>query len=275
MQYLLILLFTVNLYSYDKIIALSPSINEIIYALDSGDKIVGNTTFCNFPEDAKTKAKVGGYFSPSLEKIISLKPDIVIMQNSSIKLSKKLNKLNIKTKVVKLTTLNNIKETIKDIGTILNKKEESNKILNTLNQKSENTKNILKDKKILIVIGHNLKLEKRIFVVGQNLYLNDIINQSGNQNAFKSKRVGQPILNMENIIATNPDIVILLAPFTNKKGLTKEDLIKPWLNLPIKARKTKSIYVIDKEYAGISSHRLIYFLEDFKGYLIDAKNRQL
>ncbi len=273
MRYLLILLFAINLSAYDRIIALSPSINEIIYALGDGDKIVGNTTFCTYPEDAKTKTKVGGYFSPSLEKIISLKPDIVIMQKSSLKLSKKLNKLGIKTQVSKLDRLESIKNTIRDIGKLLNKEKEATAILNNIALKLKQTQAIIKDKKILMVIGHNLKLEKRIFVVGQNLYFDDIINNSGNINAFKSDKVGQPILNMENIIATNPDIVILLAPFTAKKGLTKDDLIKPWLDLPINAKKTKSIYVLDKHYAGIASHRLMYFLDDFRGFLLDAKNR--
>ncbi|MCK5110977.1 MAG: ABC transporter substrate-binding protein [Arcobacteraceae bacterium] len=272
-----ILLFCIslNLYAYDRIIALSPSINEIIYALGDGDKIVGNTTFCNYPEAAKSKQKVGGYFSPSLEKIISLKPDIVIMQHSSIKLSKKLNYLGIETKVVKLDRLDSITATIKDIGNILGKPKKALNILKELEHKLNQTKNIVNNKKILMVIGHNLSLEKRIFVAGQNLYFDDIINLSGNTNAFISKRIGQPILNMENIIATNPDIVILIAPFTKKKGLTKQDLIKPWLSLPINAKKTKSIYVLDKHYAGIASDRLRLFLEDFRGFLLDAKNKQL
>ncbi len=271
MRYLLLLLFSINLFSYDRIIALSPSINEIIYALDDGDKIVGNTTFCRYPKEAQTKPKVGGYFSPSLEKIISLKPDIVIMQNSSIKLAKKLEKLGIKTKVVKIKSLQDIKNTIKDIGIILNKNKQASDILDDLEIKLMQTKNIVKNKKILMVIGHNISLEKRIFVAGQNLYFNDIINNSENINAFQSTRVGQPILNMENIISTNPDIVILLAPFTKDKGLTKEDLIKPWLSLPINAKKTKSIYVVDKHYAGIASHRLRLFLDDFKHILDDYK----
>ncbi len=266
-------IFSIQLSAYDRIIALSPSINEIIYALGDGDKIVGNTTFCNYPEDAKNKTKVGGYFAPSLEKIISLKPDIVIMQSSSIKLSQKLNKLGIKTKIVKLKRLEDIKNTIKNIGLILDKQPQAKSILDDLENKLNKTKQIVQNKKILIVIGHNLKLDKRIFVVGQNLYFNDIINNSGNINAFQSKKAGQPILNLENIIATNPDIVILLAPYTKKKGLTKEELIKPWLKLPVNVAKTKAIYVLDKDYAGISSDRLRLFLDDFKGYLVDAKNR--
>lgn len=275
MKYIFLLIFAVNLFSYDRIIALSPSINEIIYALGDGEKIVGNTTFCTYPKNARNKAKVGGYFSPSFEKIISLKPDMVIMQNSSVKLSKKLNKLGINTKVVKLTTLEDIKDTIRIIGKILEKQKESEKILSTVDKKLDALKGIVKNKKILFAIGHNLSLEKRIFVAGQNLYFDDIINISGNINAFQSTRVGQPVLNMENIIATNADIVVLIAPFTSKKGLTKDALIKPWLHLPINAKRTKSIYVMDKEYAGIASQRLIYFLDDFKGFLEDARSKEL
>ncbi|MEA2049613.1 MAG: helical backbone metal receptor [Campylobacterota bacterium] len=270
---LFLVLFINTLFANEKIIALSPSINEIIYALDAGDKIVGNTDFCNYPKDSLTKTKVGGYFSPNIEKIISLKPDIVIMLASSQKLSKKLNTLGIKTKILKLTTLEDIKRSIYTIGEILDKKQKANKIVQDIDKKLNSIKNIVTNKKILIVIGHNTSLVKRIFVVGDNLYLNDIINTSGNKNAFFSKRKGQPILNMENIIATNPDIVITLSPYRKKKNLTKQELINPWLRLPISAAKTKSIYVIDKEYAGISSHRITYFLDDIKRILVDARDK--
>ena len=270
---LFFVLISINSHAYDKIIALSPSINEIIYALDSGDKIIGNSQFCNFPEDAKNKPKVGGYFSPNLEKIISLKADIVLMQQSSARLSKKLNRLGIKTKLFKLTTLDDIKNTIFEIGKILNKESQANDILNIIDTKLNNIQNIIKDKKILIVIGHPLKLDKRIFVVGDNLYMNEIIEISGNQNAFNKKGGGQPILNMENIISCNPDIVIVLAPYRIKKNITKKQLIKPWLDLPINAAKTNRIYILDKEYSGIASHRLQYYLEDFKRFLEDAKTK--
>jgi len=275
LKFLILFLLATNLFAYERIIALSPSINEIIYALGDGKKIVGNTTHCTYPQEAQSKPKVGGYFSPSLEKILSLKPDMVIMQQSSIKLSQKLQQLGISTQVLSLKTLNDIKRSIEIIGDILNKKPQAQEILNTIDRKLKEIQGIVKNKKILMVIGHNLSLEKRIFVAGQNLYFDDIINISGNTNAFKSSRIGQPILNMENIIATNPDIVVLLAPFREDKHLTHEQLINPWLKLPINAKKTNSIYMIDKHYAGIASNRIIYFLEDFKGFLADARDKKL
>jgi len=273
MKYIFLLLFTVNLFAYERIIALSPSINEIIYALGDGDKIVGNTKYCNFPEDAKSKPKVGGYFTPNLEKIVALKPDIVIMLEYTKKLSFKLNKLGIKTKVVKLTKLQEIKNSISSLGELLGKNKEANKILNDLDTELIDIENIIQDKKILIVIHGSASLEKRIFVVGQNLYFDDIINLSGNTNALQTKRKGQPVLNLESVIATNPDIVIVLSPRRVERGLSVEDITNPWYSLPITAAKTKNIFVADKPYSSIASNRLVYFLRDFKEYLTDAKNK--
>ena len=105
-------------------------------------------------------------------------------------------------------------------------------------------------------------------MAGQNLYYDEIINESNNSNALQSKRKGQPILNMENIIASNPDIVLLLIR-PQPKGLSNKALIEPWLKLPISASKTKAIYINDHLYAGIPSDRLTLFLEDFKTMLED------
>jgi len=274
MRYILVLFFfTYHLFAYERIIALSPSINEIIYALGDGDKIIGNTKYCNYPENAKTKTKVGGYFSPNLERIVALKPDLVVMLEVTQNVSQKLNKLGIKTKILKLTTLNDIQNSIKDLGEVLNKQQEASKILASIHHELTSIQNIVQDKKILIIIGSYGTIKKRVFVVGQNLYFDDIINLSGNTNALQSKRKGQPVLNIENIIATNPDIVILLSPLREQRGFSIEQIKKPWLNLPINAVKENNIYVADKPYSAIASDRLVYFLRDFKEYLIDVKNK--
>jgi len=259
----------------ERIIPLSPSLNEIVYALGLGKYVVGNTQYCNYPQESLTIPKVGGYFSPSLEKIITLQPTMVVMQNNNHKLNNKLNRLNIKTKIVKIDTLKSIKDSIIELGNIFNKKTDAKKIVMNIDNSINALKNITNKKKILIVFGENTSLSKNIFVAGQNLYFEEIIVTSGNRNALQSKRKGQPILNMENIIISNPDIVILLAHSMKKKGLTEKELISPWLKLPINASKTDSIYIENEQYAGIPSDRLVLFLQDFREILIDYKKRNL
>jgi len=270
---ILLFLFCITFsFANERIITLSPAINEIVYALGSGSEVVGNTQYCTYPKASQSVPKVGGYFSPSLEKILSLNPSIVIMQPNNTKLAQKLEKLGIKTKIIPIDRLPYIKDAIKELGKLLHKEPQAKHIVAEIDKALEGIKGIVKDKKILMVIGHNTSLVKQIFVVGQNLYLDDIINASGNTNALQSKRKGQPILNQENIIATNPDIVILLAHSMHQRGLTEYDLKEPWRELPVNAGKTNDIYIIDKEYSGIPSDRLVLFLHDFKKILEHAKH---
>jgi iron complex transport system substrate-binding protein len=194
------------------------------------------------------------------------------MQENNRAFSEKLQRLDIKTKVIKIDTLENIKTSILQIGTVLNKVKEAKKIIQSIDTALKNIKGIISNKKILIVFGRNTELSKQIFVAGQNLYFDEIINESNNSNALQSNRKGQPILNMENIIACNPDIVLLLAR-CQADELNNEALIKPWLELPISAAKTKSIYINANIYAGIPSDRLKLFLQDFKTMLEDYHDK--
>ena len=61
-----------------RIISLAPSLTENVYLLGCADKLVGVTTYCEFPAEAKSKEKVGNLLEPNIEKIITLKPDLVL-----------------------------------------------------------------------------------------------------------------------------------------------------------------------------------------------------
>ncbi len=275
MKLILIIIVTLSLHAKERIVTLSPALNEIVYALGMGSQVVGNTNYCLFPKETINLPKVGGYFSPHLERVLALNPTIVLMQENNHKLEQQLNRLNINSKMVKIDTIKSIRNSIIELGIIFHKEKNANRIVNDINSSLASTKNIIKDKKILIVFGENTSLNKNIFVAGQNLYFEEIIANSGNRNALQSKRKGQPILNMENIIASNPDIVILLAHSMKEKALTKKQLVEPWLKLPINASKTKSIYIENETYAGIPSDRLVLFLNDFKRIIKDYKKWNL
>jgi len=262
----LIVLLTL-LQANERIVTLSPAINEIVFALGAGDEVVGNTIYSTYPKAARSLPKVGGYFSPDLEKIVALRPTLVLMQPNNRTLAKRLQRLGIETMTVRIDRLSHIKQAITALGKRLGHMKEAAKIIRAIDNALSKTKGIVKGKKILIVFGYHRIIQGNIFVAGQNLYLDDIINASGNTNALHSMRKGQPVLSRENIIALNPDIVIVLAHDLDKKHLTKEDVIAPWRTLPIAAAKHNHIYLIDKEYSGIPSNRLVYFLDDFREIL--------
>ena len=269
--FILTLILTLNLLAKERIVTLSPSLNEIVFALGSGDDIVANTLHSNFPNESKKIFKIGGYSTISLEKIVLLKPTLIFAQDYDEKLLQNLEKLNLNYYSFKTDNLESIKTTIKKIGEILNKKQKAKELILDIQTNLDSLKNIVNNKKIMIVISPRLDLNRSIYISGNNLYFNDIIKYSGNKNAYQSKSKSQPVVNLEKIINMNPDIVILLAPFMHKQKLTKEQLKSSWKKLPINAKKDNNIYVIDKEYAGIPSNRVKYFIQDFKKILEDVK----
>ncbi|MGB3751482.1 MAG: helical backbone metal receptor [Arcobacteraceae bacterium] len=269
----LLLFVSVNVFGEQRIITLSPSINEIVFALGSGDDIVANTQFSNFPQKSKKIAKVGGYSSVSLEKILLAKPSVILAQNYDQKLIKNIKKLNLNIHTFKTDNLQSIKSTIKQIGKLLHKVKQADILREDINKALKSIENIISNKKILVVISPREDLNKTIFVAGNNLYFNDIIEQSGNTNAYFSSSLSQPMVNIEKIIKMNPDIIIMLAPYMHQNGISYDKLQKNWLDLPINAAKQKKIYIVDKEYAGIPSHRVVHFIEDFKDILVDVRDK--
>ena len=276
MKKLLYLLLFINfLVANEKIITLSPAINEIVYALGLGDKVVANTEFCDFPVESKNIQKVGGYGSVSLEKVVNLNPTIILNQDYDKKLNQSLKDLNFKTLVYKTNSLEDIKYTIEDLGDVFNKNEEAKKLNNEIEHSLESLKNIVENKKILIVISPQNSLSNQIFVAGNFVYFEDIIKASNNINAYQSSLKSQPSINSEKLITLNPDIIILLAPFLENDKITQEKYINMWEKLPTNASKQKNIYIIDKLYSGIPSHRIRYFIDDFKGILEDVRAKKL
>ncbi|TLT06294.1 iron ABC transporter substrate-binding protein [Aliarcobacter thereius] len=269
------LFFSTFIFANERIITLSPAINEIVFALGSGDKVIANTQYCDFPQESKNVPKIGGYGNVSLEKIIKLNPSVIINQSYDTKLNQDLKALGFKSLVYKTDDLKDIKFTISDLGKKFDKNLEAENLIKDIDKSLNNLENIIENQKILIVISPQNTLSNQIYVAGNFVYFEDIIKKSKNTNAYNSSLKSQPVVNSEKIITMNPDIIILLAPYLEKELKSKEDMIKMWKKLPVNASEKSNIYIIDKEYSGIPSHRVKNFIDDFKDILEDVKNKKL
>ena len=272
-RFLFILILGVNLFAGERVVTLSPSINEIVFALGEGKSVVANTSFCDFPEESKNIKKIGGYNNISLEKILEVNPTVVIGQDYDNKLNDNLNALNIKTLIYKTNTISSIKNTINDLGVFFKKEEKAKELISNIDNALLSLASITTNKKILIVISPKKSLSNQIYITGNYLYFEDIIKASGNENAYYSTNPAQPVVNTEKIIGMNPDVIVLLTPFLEGNIKEQEEIIKAWKDLPVNASKTDNIYTVDKLYAGIPSHRVQYFIDDFKKILENVRNK--
>ncbi|HEU0184445.1 MAG TPA: helical backbone metal receptor, partial [Blastocatellia bacterium] len=103
-----------------RIISLAPNVTEILFALGLENRVVGVTTYCDFPEAAKAKEKIGDTLQPNLEKIISLKPDLVVISTASQleNLTRRLDQLAIPVYVTNPRSVRDVASSIRSLGEV-------------------------------------------------------------------------------------------------------------------------------------------------------------
>jgi iron complex transport system substrate-binding protein len=250
----LLLFFTLTLFGNERIISLSPSITEIVYALQKGGNLVATSEYSLYPKEAQALPLIGNYSSPNLEKIIALSPTLVIGQDFNQATLEKLKKFNIKTLMLKLQSINDIKSAIIELSNTLC--VSSKEIVKSID---EAIKNIPKNKnshKVMIVYGLQEDLRNGIYIAGNNILFDDIITLCGNTNAYSANQTNQPVLGYENVIALNPDQIIILHSEASNSLVNKEKALLAWHLLPTNASKNRHITIVDESYINIPSHRV-------------------
>lgn len=258
--FLFTLIFILQVQAQERIISLSPSVTEIIYALEKGDSLVATSSFSLYPEAAKRLPIIGGYENPHLEKILSFSPTLVIGQNSNRNLLSKLKHFNIQTMNLELTTIQKIKTSISKIADVISPNKDKPLLQGIDKALSLATKN-KNSHSVMIVYGLREDLRNATYIAGHDIFFEDIIHACGNTNAYTEDSISQPVLSYENIIAINPEQIIILHSLATEKDADVQRALKNWYSLPTRASKSRRISIVDESYLHIPSHRISLTIE--------------
>ena len=198
---------------YNRIVVLDPATVEMIYMLGAEDKIVGVANLERskvWPEEKVAKLEsVGTFMKPSLEKIIALKPDLVITSAlTDDNLNNGLKSNNIEAKRVQANSIEEIFTNFMEVAKMLGKENEANKIIAEKKAKLEEIKKIATgNKKGLFVMSAS-----PLMVFGNDNLPNDIMKLLNIKNIAENQKGRNPIVTPEFIMKENPDIIITLLP---------------------------------------------------------------
>ena len=265
---LLLLAITLNLIANERIISLSPSITEIVFALDKGDKLVATSSYSLHPKEAKELPIVGGYENPNLEKILSFSPTLVVGQTANKEVLNRLTHFNVKTIDLNLKTVKSIKNSIHLLANEINPNMDK-KLITQIDKALSNAKKNKTPHSVMIVYGLREDLRNATYIAGHNIFFEDIIQECGNTNAYTEDSTSQPVLSYENIIAINPDQIIILHSLATEKDADVKRALQNWYDLPTKASKNKQISIVDEDYLHIPSHRIALTIERLCGEMND------
>lgn len=201
----------------EKVVSLSPANTEILFALGVGDKVVGRTDYCNYPEETVAVGSVGDYNNPNVEKIISMAPDIVLAGDLiSTDVRSQIEATGAKVLVYTPMSVDAVETAIINTGKIINANDNAKDLTENMSKKYEEIKEKTTKadprKSVFIDIGS-------YYSAGDDSLLGNMLKDINAENIASDAGTAWPQLSVEQIIAKNPDVYVSF--FTKPEEIKK------------------------------------------------------
>lgn len=193
----------------EKIVSLTPSNTELIYALGLESKLVGVDAYSNYPEAALSLPQVGDYNGPNLEAIIALEPDLVLAGNKlQAETVQQLADKGLTVVAAEATLYTDIATSIDMIAQLCGAQEQAVTVKKEMTDTEDAIKALVKDKtpvKVYYVLSFG---EYGDYTVGSNNFITDLLTMAGADVVTKNHEVSWPKYSVEQIMADNPDVLL-------------------------------------------------------------------
>jgi iron complex transport system substrate-binding protein len=237
----------------------------MIFAVGAGDKLVGVTTYCNYPPAAGLIEKVGDTQTPNIEKIIALKPQIVFISTASQleAFSRTLEDQGIAVYVTKSASLTDVFTNLRSFGNLFGKLQTATNLMNRLSERIANA-GVPRGPmdgpppSVFVQISN-----EPLFTIGADSFLTEVVEKAGGVSATKDVPTAYPKLSKERAAALDPDVIVLSDSEDNREpnAAFKNS----------KAVKNGRVYRINADILSRPGPRLVDALEGISSKLKEKK----
>jgi len=193
----------------NRVISLAPNLTEIVFAIGAGDRLVGRTTYCDFPAEAKAVAAVGDTLQPSLERIISLQPQVVLISTSSQLevFTQQLQNQHIAVFVTDPRDLDGVFRSIEQIGLIVGHTQQAEQLIQNLRDRTRAVEEAVKGRPPVRVF-YQLSAEP-LYTAGHDAFVTDLMRRAGAMSVTADVPGAWPKYSNESALAAQPEAIIL------------------------------------------------------------------
>jgi iron complex transport system substrate-binding protein len=247
-----------------RLVSLAPSITETLYALGLGDRLVGDTDYCDYPPQAKLKPHVGNVLNPSLEKIVALKPDLVlgIAEANRRQTADQLQRLGIPLYGLTDHTLDDTLRSIADLGRALDCNVAATALEQNLRRRVAEVERRVAGEarpKVLFVVWH-----QPLTTAGPHTFISDVIHRAGGVSISDDLKSEWPGLTLEAALDRDPDVILFPSHVELSPPLDEIKRLPGWREF--RAVKQNRLYVVSESIIH-PSPRLIDALEQVAAIL--------
>lgn len=252
----------------ERIVSLAPSNTEILFALGLENQVVGVTNYCDYPPEAREKENVGGFSTPSVEKIVALAPDLVLATGIHKDIiSQQMEGLGLTIVAINPENVERVLDSIQLAGKATGRIEAAEALISNMRQRIDNitnrTRDLLDNQKPKVFYVSWLDPLKTL---GPGTYGNDLIRLAGGVNIAADATTKYPIYSMEVLVERNPGVIIVST--SHGGGGPTIDGVKTLLaGKNIAAVEDNRVYSIDIGLTGRGGPRIVDGLETMAGYL--------
>ena len=242
----------------ERVITLAPNLTEIVFAIGAGDRVVGNTTYCDFPAEAKNVAKVGDTLHPSLERIIALRPQVVLVSTASQLevFTQQLQNQNIAVFVTDPHNLEGVFKSIQQIGTILDHEQQAQALVQRLRDRTNAVEQAVR-RAPPVRVFYQVSGEP-LYTAGRDAFVTDLMRRAGAVSVTGEIPGAWPKYSNESALAAKPDAIIL--PTGGSMGAANANVAEALRNSP--AVQSGRVYMINDDHLARPGPRAVDGLEE-------------
>jgi iron complex transport system substrate-binding protein len=240
-----------------RVISLTPGITESLFALGAGERVVGVTDYCTYPLEASSRPRVGGMVNPSIETIVGLNPDLILMsmEGNLRQDFTALTSLGIPVFVTNPRNLEGIYRSLRALGRLTGTTNHADAVVASMQARENAIRIHLPKKKQRVLLLVSIQ---PLIVAGKNTFLDELLTLAGGENLAAASALTYPTYSRETVVAQNPDAMVLVSDVvTNLEILT--DIFPEWSRLT--AVRRHRIYRVDADILSRPGPRSIDGLE--------------
>jgi len=195
-----------------RLVSLAPNITEILYALGAGTRVVGVTTYCNYPPEVTGTRRVGDFSNPSLERIVTLEPDLVFLtSHEQGPLLSKLEGLGLRAFVVYPQTIAELQGMIGEIGALIGCEDEAETLAAEIGGLWKGAAEERRPRVFLEIT------EDPLMTVGDDSFVGEMIRLAGGENIAHDLPRRYAVISPERVIAADPEVIIVAHPGASRE----------------------------------------------------------